>query len=324
MSTAHALELERENEHSRTLCEALQGLSQTPKRLPCKLFYDARGSRLFERITRLPSYYLTRTETSILARHAREIAEHIGPRAVLVELGSGASQKTLLLLDELSEPRVYVPVDISRELLLASAAALQKRYPRLSVRPLVKDFAYDFRLPLEPHERDSPTTAFFPGSTIGNFESAGAVAFLCRVRRSSPRGTQLVVGVDLPKDAAVLEQAYDDPQGVTREFNLNALTVLNREYGAHFRLEDFAHRAVWNAEESRVEMQLVSKRAHSVRVGSQSFAFRAGEALVTEHCYKHSLEGFRELAASAGYAVSRVWLDDRHGFSVQLLAPAAE
>lgn len=303
------------------LAEIWRGLSQTPKRLPCKLFYDAHGSRLFERITLLPEYYPTRTETEILRAQGAELAACIGPEAVVVELGSGASLKTRLLLGALERPRVYVPIDISREMLMSSANALATSHAGLDVRPLCADYLQELNLPLTPAERRGPICAFFPGSTIGNFEPEEAVTFLRRLRRIGAH-VRLVIGVDLPKERAVLEAAYDDRDGVTARFNLNALTVLNREYGAKFRLGDFVHRAVWNEKARRVEMHLISQREHRVLIGGRSFGFAAHEAIVTEHCYKHSLEDFRELAASAGYEVARAWLDPERKFSLQLLEPA--
>jgi dimethylhistidine N-methyltransferase len=322
MNTAALIAPAPQGERSRTLDDVLEGLSQQPKRLPCKLFYDEEGSRLFERITRLPEYYPTRTEMGILERHGADMAECIGPRAVLVEFGSGASHKTRLLLDRLVEPRVYVPIDISREILLSSATTVGRRYPALSVRPVVGDYMHELELPLDESERDSPIVAFFPGSTIGNFEPHEAVSFLRRVRHSSRVGAKLLVGVDLPKERATLERAYDDSERITARFNLNALRVLNRDYGARLCLEDFTHRSVWNVAKSRVEMHLVSVREHTLRIGSRNFLLREGEPIVTEHCYKHSLEDFGELVASAGYSVDQVWLDEQHRFSVQFLVPS--
>jgi dimethylhistidine N-methyltransferase len=311
-----------ENERQRDLAEIWQGLSGEPRRLPCKLFYDAHGSRLFERITELPEYYPTRTEIEILERYRGEMASCIGPHAVLVEFGSGASVKTRLLLDALASPRVYVPIDISTDMLMSSAQALSERYPELDVRPLPGDYMHELELPLSSAERELRVVAFFPGSTIGNFEQEEAALFLRRVRRACGCRAELLIGVDLPKDRATLEAAYDDAEGVTACFNLNALRVLNRSYGGHFRLEDFSHRALWNERASRIEMHLVSRRDHVVRVGNRSFSLSAGEAIVTEHCYKYSLDDFRQLAESAGFQVAEVWLDPGGNFSVQRLVPA--
>jgi dimethylhistidine N-methyltransferase len=310
-----------ETRRQRDLSEIWQGLTGDPKRLPCKLFYDAEGSRLFERITRVPEYYPTRTEVAILERSGREIADAVGPGAVLVEFGSGASLKTRLLLDALREPRVYVPIDISTEILLSSARSLEARYPRLDVRPVPGDYLQELALPLSPAEREGKVVAFFPGSTIGNFERDEAVSFLRRLRRVCGLGAELLIGVDLPKERAILEAAYDDSAGVTARFNRNVLRVLNRDYGASFRLDDFAHRARWNEAAGRVEMHLVSQREHATRLGQRSLFLRTGEPIVTEHCYKYEPEAFRLLAESAGFRVAQVWLDDRRWFSVQRLVP---
>jgi dimethylhistidine N-methyltransferase len=316
------LEHELHGERQSNLTDIWRGLAAEPRRLPCKLFYDAHGSRLFEHITRVPEYYLTRSEVEILERHAGEMARSIGPGAVLVEFGSGASRKTRLLLDALESPRVYVPIDISTDMLLSSARALGERYPELAVRPLRGDYMQKLELPLSSEERQRRVVAFFPGSTIGNFEHAEAVAFLRRLRRTCGRDAELLIGVDLPKERALLEAAYDDAMGVTARFNLNALRVLNRDYEAQFRLDDFAHRAIWNEAASRVEMHLVSRRDHSVRVAGRAFSFRAGEPIVTEHCYKYSVGDFRELVESAGFEVQKVWLDAHGKFSVQHVAPS--
>jgi dimethylhistidine N-methyltransferase len=309
-------------ERSRGLSEIWSGLSREPKRLPCKLFYDAQGSRLFEQITRLPEYYPTRTEIAILERHGSAIAERLGTRALIVEFGSGASVKTRLLLDALQQPRAYIPIDISREMLLSSASALDEAYPELDVRPVHGDYMGELDLPLTREERLGNVTVFFPGSTIGNFEQDEVVHFLRRLRRSCGDQVSVLIGVDVPKERAILEAAYDDASGVTARFNLNALRVLNREYGAHFRIAEFEHRAVWNAAESRVEMHLVSRRDQHVSVGGRTFSFRSGEPIVTEHCYKYGLGAFRDLVQSAGFDVSEVWLDEASSFSVQLLVPA--
>ena len=314
--------LSAERRAADTLTEIHTGLSGTPKRLPCKLFYDTVGSQLFEQITDLPEYYPTRTELSILEAHGRDMAALLGKDAVIVEFGSGASRKTRTLLDALSTPRAYVPIDISREMLLSSARSLELLYPGLDVRPVVGDYMHPLALPLSSEEQRRGVTAFFPGSTIGNFEQDEAVLFLRRVRRACGAGARLLIGVDVPKERAVLEAAYDDAAGITARFNRNVLRVINRDYGGQFRLGDYSHRAIWNAAHARVEMHLVSRRNQRVRVGSHSYSFLEGEPIVTEHCYKYGIEAFAELAESAGFTVARVWQDERRAFSVQLLVPA--
>ena len=304
---------------AQSLDELARGLASEPKRLPCKLFYDDHGSRLFERICELPEYYPTRAELEILHEHADDMARRLGPSAVLVELGSGASVKTRVLLDALDNPAVYVPVDISTATLLDSARALGARYPSLDVRPLAVDYTRALSLPLSDAEREGHVSVFFPGSTIGNFEPAEASDFLQRVRRTAGKRARLLIGVDLPKERHVLEAAYDDAAGVTAQFNRNILRVLNRDYTGHFALDDFQHRALWNESQQRVEMHLVSRRAHVARLGALPVQLRAGEPIVTEYCYKYSLDAFQALAESAGFQVTEVWLDSRALFSVQLL-----
>jgi dimethylhistidine N-methyltransferase len=298
--------------------EVMHGLSRTPKALPCKLFYDARGSELFERICELEEYYPTRTELGILRQHAAEIASALGPSCTLIEFGSGASTKTRVLLDAMPDLRAYVPIDISHTALVASATALRHAYPRLEVHPLCADYTQLLSLP--PIVMQGRVAAFFPGSTIGNFDPPDAVAFLGRVRGYCGKSGQLLIGVDLKKDRATLEAAYDDRKQVTAEFNRNILRVVNRECGADFSLGAFAHRAIWNEPAGRVEMHLVSSCAQTVQVGRERVDFEAGESIVTEHCYKYELSELEALAQQAGFRVARIWTDPERRFSVQLLS----
>ena len=318
MSAAVPLELcDLSPERERFLSDVLEGLTRSAKTLPCKYFYDARGSALFDRICTLPEYYPTRTELAILRRHAGAMAAAIGPRCLLVEYGSGSSTKTRLLLDRLAEPAAYVPVDISREHLLQSAAALAAHYPRLRVIPVCADFTRPFALPDVPDA--ARVVGYFPGSTIGNFAPADARKFLADVAEQCGPGGALLIGVDLTKPRSVLEPAYDDARGVTAEFNRNLLRRANRELGADFDLAAFDHRAFWNASLGRVEMHLVSRRDQVVRIAGQAIPFAKGESIHTENSHKYELEGFAALAAAAGFTVERVWTDDAELFSVQLL-----
>jgi L-histidine Nalpha-methyltransferase len=324
MNGALAQPLARANVEAGPLAGALQevltGLASTPKRLPCKLLYDARGSALFERITQLPEYYCTRAEVALLLQHGGEMASRLGPDRVLIELGSGSSRKTRLLLDRLVRPIAYVPIDISVSALEASARALRTRYPALDIRPLVADYTQGFQLPRGLAA--APVSVFFPGSTIGNFEPAGAVEFLSRLRGLFGPGQRWLIGVDTPKERGVLERAYDDAEGVTAAFNRNILVVLNRVFAADFQPDRFAHCAQWKPHEGRVEMQLRSLCAQQVRVGPASIQLAAGEPIVTEHCYKYTPHAFRQLAAQAGLEVERVWVEERERFSVHLLGVA--
>ncbi|HKO94599.1 MAG TPA: L-histidine N(alpha)-methyltransferase [Polyangiaceae bacterium] len=297
--------------------EIASGLGQTPRRLPSKLFYDARGSLLFERITELPEYYLARVERQILRDNLGEITSLLGCDRALVELGSGASQKTRLLLDALPRPIAYVPIDISASALVSSVAALRAEYPRLVVRPLVADYTRPLRLPLVAE--GVPLSVFFPGSTIGNLSPAEAGEFLARLRREWGPRQRWLIGVDTPKEAWMLEAAYADAQGVTAAFNRNLLHVLNREYAANFSPSEFEHRALWQPSEGRIEMQLVSGRRQVVSVGPHTFTLEAGEPIVTEHCYKYAPQAFRELAEQAGFVPRRVWTDSSERFSLHLL-----
>jgi len=302
----------------RLLADVLAGLRAPRKSLPCKYLYDERGSELFERICALPEYYPTRTELSILRACGRAMAAALGPGCLLVEYGSGSAVKTRLLLDRLEAPAAYVPVDISREHLLRASGAISRRHPSLPVLPVCADFTEPFDLPALPRA-PRRRAAYFPGSTIGNFAPEEARKFLAQVAALCGTGGALLVGVDLRKPREVLEPAYDDALGVTAEFNLNLLRRLNRELGADFALDGFAHRALWNERESRIEMHLVSRRRQEARVGGHRIRFAAGESIHTENSYKYELPRFAALARSAGFEVERVWTDARALFSVQLL-----
>lgn len=302
--------------------EVLTGLSQPHKRLPPKLFYDREGSRLFDAITALPEYYPTRSEIAILRAEGERIARRMGKGLALVELGSGSSLKIRLLLEAL-EPVLYVPVDISREHLLASAQGLAERFAHLPIRAVCADYSVPFELPLGPEFRRR--AAFFPGSSIGNFEPVEAVMLLSRVARLLGPGGRLLIGADPVKDPAVLHAAYNDAAGVTAAFNRNALARINRELGADFDLDAFAHRAFYNpltgagSGLGRIEMHLESLSDQRVRIAGRAFDFRAGETIHTENSYKYSPEGFRGLAAQAGFLPEETWSDPEGLFCVHCL-----
>jgi dimethylhistidine N-methyltransferase len=296
--------------------EVLQGLASRPKRIAPKFFYDERGSRLFDAICELPEYYLTRTEMGILESCAREVARLAGADCTLIELGSGASKKIRLLLEAL-RPRHYLGIDISREFLRESVQRLAHDYPWLEVHAACADFAQDFDLP-DP-AGSGRRLAFFPGSTIGNFDPPEALAFLQRVRRLVQPDGALVIGVDLKKDPAVLHAAYNDGQGITAAFNLNLLERLRTELGAELDPKTFRHRAFYNAMHGRIEMHLVSRRAQEIRVLGRRFRFEPGESIHTENSYKYSVAEFHALARRAGLQPRQVWLDAAHFFSVHYL-----
>ncbi len=298
----------------------LEGLFKTPKSIPAKFFYDETGSALFESITALGEYYPTRTELAILTGNVGEIAELIGRDAELVEFGAGSLRKVRILLGALKSPRAYLPIDISGEYLTDVAAILRADYPGLRVRPVIADFTRAVALgPLTPGARHR--AGFFPGSTIGNLGRSEAVAFL-RQARQTLNGGGLLIGVDLVKDPAILHAAYNDSEGVTEAFNKNLLVRANREADADFDLGRFAHYACYNPLRQRIEMYLVSLEAQRVRVAGRVAHFAEGEAIHTEDSHKYTLDGFRALAAEAGYVQRRVWTDPARLFSVQWLEAA--
>jgi dimethylhistidine N-methyltransferase len=298
--------------------EVLRGLTSNPKTLPPKLFYDAAGAELFERITELPEYYLTRSELEILRARATDIAELAGPNAALIEYGSGAGIKIRLLLDALESPAAYVPIDISSEQLARVSRELAAEYPGVAVRPLNADYTLPLTLP--PLREGARRLAFFPGSTIGNFHPMEASIFLQRVRRAvGPHGA-LVLGVDRRKRASIIDAAYDDAAGVTAAFNLNMLARINRELGADFDLRRFTHHAYFNSKASRVEMHLESRAALTVHVAGESIPFGKGESIWTESSYKYDRTRLRELTESAGFRIDRLWTDSQKRFWVAYLS----
>ncbi|HEU4857123.1 MAG TPA: L-histidine N(alpha)-methyltransferase [Rhodanobacteraceae bacterium] len=306
------------------LGDVLAGLARTPKQLPSKYFYDARGSRLFERICEQPEYYPTRTELAIMRAHIDGIAAALGPGVRLVEYGSGCGLKTQMLLGRLEAPVAYVPVEISRSALAASVAGLERRFPAIEMLPVCADFTQPIKLP-RAARAPRQTVVYFPGSTLGNFDPDDALRLLRQMRAEAGQGGGVLpggvlIGVDLVKDTAALEAAYNDAAGVTAEFTLNLLTRVNRELGADFDLGTFRHRARWRPLAGRIETHIVSQREQIVHVAGRGFRFAAGEAMLVEYSCKYTLEGFARLAARAGFKVAGVWTDPARRFSVQWLA----
>jgi dimethylhistidine N-methyltransferase len=298
--------------------DVVTGLLRRPKSIPSKYFYDRVGSALFDAICETDEYYPTRTELAIVRAHAAEMAACIGPRAVVVEPGSGSGQKTRLLLDALDRPHAYVPIEISRTALEASAAELAEAFPGLTIVPVCGDFTRELSLPTLATDAAAPERAvvYFPGSTIGNFEPERAARLLARLRRLAGARGGLLVGVDLKKPPALLHAAYNDDRGVTARFNLNVLRRINDEIGASFRLDRFAHHALYDPILGRVEMHLVSLEAQTVMVDGTPIAFEEGEPIVTEYSYKYTVDQFRALARDAGLVPRRVWTDPQRMFSV--------
>jgi L-histidine Nalpha-methyltransferase len=296
----------------------LCGLGRAHKAIPCKFFYDARGSWLFEEICRLPEYYPTRTEIAILEENSGDIAAQMGSHCRLIEFGSGASQKVRILLQALDRPVAYVPVDISREHLREAAATLAEDFPSVPVIAVCADYTRPFTLPPFPGAKGK-RVGFFPGSTIGNFEPDAAVAFLANYGRVLGPGGEMLIGVDLKKDPEILEAAYDDRAGVTAAFNLNLLERINRELEGDLDIDRFEHLAFYNAIEGRVEIFIRSQSDQDARVAGRRFRFAKDELIHTEYSYKYSVEEFRALAAHAGFRPVDTWVDRAELFSVHYL-----
>ena len=296
------------------------GLSQRPKAIPARWFYDATGSALFEDITALPEYYPTRSETDLLTRHAADMAAAIGPGRAVVELGSGSSTKTPLLLQAIG-PAAYVPVDISGDFLRDSATALAARFPGLPVYPVEADFTHKVDLPREIAAL--PKLGFFPGSTIGNMVARTAIDLLRGWRATLGDGALLLIGVDRIKDIATLERAYDDPAGVTAAFNLNLLERINRELGGTIPVDNFTHRAVWNDVHARIEMHLVAACDMEFTVDGHAYAMAKGETIHSENSHKYGPRDANLLLRAGGWTPVRTWDDVDPAFAL-ILAEATE
>ena len=295
------------------------GLARSPKSLPPKYFYDERGSALFDAICDLPEYYLTRSETGLMRAAAPQMARALGQHCEVIELGSGSGRKTRILLKAMRAVS-YVPVDISREQLAMTAAEIAREFPDLTVAAVCADYSRSLALPRIAGPRPKRRVVYFPGSTIGNLTVAEAAAFLVNARQLAGPGGAMLVGVDLKKDAARLNAAYNDRRGVTAAFNLNLLARINRELGGDFDLPAFRHHAFYNAARGRIEMHVLSLRPQRVTVGGARFRFRGGESIHTENSYKYSIEEFQALARRAGFEPVRYWTDSERLFAVHYLS----
>jgi dimethylhistidine N-methyltransferase len=293
----------------------LGGLSRDQKAIPCKFFYDARGSQLFEQICRLPEYYLTRTETGILERDGAAIAAHMGRNCRIIEFGSGAMHKARILLAELDAPAAYVPVDISREHLRQAASRIAADFPALNVVAVCADYTRHFALPALPGP-GGKRVGFFPGSTIGNFEPDAAAGFLANYAHILGPGGEMLIGVDRKKDPRILDAAYNDRAGVTAAFNLNLLERINRELGGTLDVDGFEHLAFYSESEGRIEIYIRSRAAQEARIAGRSFHFARNELIHTEYSYKYAIPEFRDLAARAGFSPLDTWTDPDGLFSV--------
>ena len=297
--------------------EVLKGLTSTPKQIPCKYFYDERGSQLFELICATEEYYIPLTEMTVMQDNIDEMAAVLGTDVLLIEYGSGNSTKTRLLLNHLDKLVAYVPVDISRQYLLKAAEGIRADYPRMEVLPVCADYTEEFDLPRI--RRCYQRVVYFPGSTIGNFAPYEAQRFLKHIAAVVDEDGGLLIGVDLKKDAAILNRAYNDAEGLTAVFNLNLLERINRELKADFKHQHFAHRAFYNETEGRVEMHLISLKKQKVHLNGSVISFKQDESIWTESSYKYSLDEFAQLAAEAGFETRCVWVDNNKWFSIQYL-----
>ena len=303
---------------STEISEIVDGLSAAQKQISPKYFYDERGSQLFDEITRLPEYYLTNTELGIMRDNIAEMVELVGKQASLIEFGSGSSLKTRILLEHLSELAAYVPVDISDDHLHASANEIRGEFPHIDVLPVVADFTKQFELPT-PMVMPLRNVVYFPGSTIGNFEHDMAMDLLRVMYHEAGKNGALLIGVDLQKDPNIIENAYNDSAGITAKFNLNMLQHLNRDYGANFDVDEFAHSANYDPDEGRVVIELISQSDQTFEIADTAFEIADGEAILTEYSHKYSLDGFAAMANAAGFTVEKVWTDSERLFSVQFL-----
>jgi dimethylhistidine N-methyltransferase len=293
------------------------GLSSTPKRLSCKYFYDAEGSRLFDLISDLPEYYPTRTEIALLEKIAPELTDRIAQGSALVEFGAGSEKKAEILFGATSHFGAYVPIDISADHLQNLSERVARNYRGIKVFPVPGDFTGELDLPSSV--RSAPLVGVFPGSTIGNFEPNEAIELLQSCKRILGKSNHLLIGVDLVKDIDVLVNAYDDDAGVTSAFNKNILSHINRKFDSNIDLTSFEHRAVWNAEKSRIEMHLVSTVKQSLSIGGRDFELSEGETIHTENSHKYTVERISELAENAGWSVVQVWQSENPSFAVLLL-----
>jgi len=300
--------------------DVLHGLSRSPKELPSQYLYDKRGAKLFERICETQEYYLTRTELGILRRNMDAMAARVGPGALVIEPGSGSGLKTRMLLHGLDDPAGYVPVDVAREQLTQFATSVVCEFPKLEVKPVCADFTDDYEVPVCDNAART-RVCYFPGSTIGNFKPTVAVGVLQHLAELCDEDGGVLIGVDLKKDRETLEAAYDDAQGVSRDFALNYLARLNRELGTGFRVNHFGYEAPYNESLGRIEMALVSSRDQVVGINGSSVQFNNGERVHTEYSYKYTLAEFAALAKKAGLRVKQTWTDPEELFSVQYLEP---
>ena len=296
--------------------EVINGLMSQPRSIPPKFFYDKRGSQLFDEICETPEYYPPRTEKAILEKHLDDISQYVTPECILVEPGCGSCEKVIPLLEN-SPPHTYVPMDISGKYLQTVAQNLSSNFPEVNIIPACIDYTSPLSLPFTIGGRQC--IAFFPGSSIGNFEPQDAIKFLRNI--ANLVGTQggLLIGVDLKKNETILNNAYNDASGVTAKFNKNLLTRISHELNGHVNIDNFNHYAYYNPAKGRIEMHLVSATDQVVTINENNFAFKKGDSIHTENSYKYTVEEFHALAKIAGFVPNEHWTDDNELFSLHYL-----
>lgn len=299
------------------LSEIIAGLSKDKKTLPSKLFYDEKGSKLFDKICRLQEYYPTRTESVLMKNNIKDIAAQIEPLSILIEFGSGSSIKTRMLLREIKSLSAYIPIDISKEHLLKSANVLKERFPGIDIHPFQADYTKPFKIPKIKKEYKH-IVAYFPGSTIGNFTSEEAKKFLSSIAEVCGQDGGLLIGIDMVKDSQILEAAYNDSKGVTAQFNKNIFSHINNKFGFNFNPKKFEHKAPYNLEKNRIEMNLISLEKQIVTNGIQEFLFEKEESIITEYSHKYTIDSFSQLA-SGNFKLKKYWTDEKKFFSVLFL-----
>ncbi len=299
------------------LKEVSHGLSKKNKKLSSKWFYDFRGSKLFEQITKLKTYYPTRTERKILKDNKIEIANKIGENAVLIEPGAGDFKKISIFLNSLNKPKKYIPLDISEDYINNISQGFKKKFPKITITPKGYDFSKNNKLPFKIDSSEN-IIIFFPGSTIGNFEEKDAVKFL-KMLKSKFKAKKIIIGADLVKDIPTLITAYDDKKGVTAKFNKNILQRINTELGADINLNSYKHLAIYNKQKKRIEMRLKSKKKNNIRINGSSYLIKKNEEIHTENSHKYTIKSFKNLANKAGWKLDKTWVDDKKLFSVHFL-----
>ena len=315
----------KDDQNKRFLADIITGLRSTPRAIPCKYLYNARGSELFEAICQSPDYYVTRADMALHDRYLAEFSQQIGPQAHIIEFGSGSGVKTRRLLEALESPRAYTPIEISAAALEESVRALRRYLPAVDIQPLRADYTQD--IPDRLLELDPPASrrvVYFPGSTISNFEREEAIAFLGRMRNITGKAGGILIGVDLLKSESMLLRAYDDRDGITARFNLNLLERIRRELGAEVDATAFRHEARFNREYSRIEMHLIAIRPSRIEIGDHRFDFDTGDSIHTENSHKYTVDGFRHLAAQARLESIKVWTDPDELFSMHWLEAAGD